>query len=333
MGACHSSASTRIVVSLRAESRWSYDAGGALRKQAELILSKRADGSPVVFNDKIPIQIASDLHLEFFDNFRDPVQARELDSVIAPCAPVLALLGDIGIPAASGGVYRHFLLKQAAQFEAVLVITGNHEFYNAEGEERTVDDTEQIIEQICAERPNLHFVDNTCVRLGPEPSSPALLCTPLWSHVPPHAMRQIGGSMNDYRLCYVRPAGQSVELLTPEITSGMHGLAVAWLEDEVRHLQASACGRIAVLSHHTPAMRGTSNPKYEHAGNSLQHAFSSDLVEVYKDKVSVWAYGHTHYNNDQEHLGTRLVSNQRGYRGNESGFLNIAYRPDFVIHV
>lgn len=140
--------------------------------------------------------------------------------------------------------------------------------------------------------------------------------------------------MNDYRMCYVSSEGQKkAQLLTPEITSGMHRLAVSWLESEVAGLQAAGCGRIAVLSHHTPSMRGTSNPKYEGPGNVLNHAFSSDLAGMYRNKVSVWAYGHTHYNNDQEDMGTRLVSNQRGYRGGEPEKLNLAYRPDFLIYV
>ena len=48
--------------------------------------------------------------------------------VAEPRAPVLGLLGDIGDPFTE--VYRRFLEIQATRFDLVLVLSGNHEYYN-----------------------------------------------------------------------------------------------------------------------------------------------------------------------------------------------------------
>lgn len=44
------------------------------------------------------------------------------------------------------------------------------------------------------------------------------------------------------------------------------------------------------------------------------------------DRVALWVHGHTHTSVDFEMAGTRVVSNQRGYPGEESGF-----QPSLVI--
>ena len=311
-----------------------------------------------------PVQIASDLHLEFI---REGCGADlDLYSIVTPVAPILALLGDIGIP--THPLYRHFLLHQAERYEAVLVLTGNHEFYDvrhgptpapregqtwAEAERQRVrhgvDDMEREIQSICDLHPSLHYVDNRVVRLGNAADAPALLCTPLWSHIPRDAMDQVRRSLNDYTMAFVadgaaagsetaprNAAGQMLRRLKPEDTSRFHALAVGWLQREVARLRQE-CGvrAMAVMSHHTPAMVGTSHPRFEGANASpTQHAFSSDLAEIYGSvpELKAWAYGHTHFNNDRwvtaEGEGaasaTRLLSNQRGYAHEVSN----AYRAD-----
>ena len=310
------------------------------------------------------IQIVSDLHVEFFAGRRKP---GDLDELITPSAPVLALLGDIGNPMQS--IYRDFLLMQAKRFKAVLVLSGNHEYYSLQrsklrpqegGSWRTatelhtsVEDITAAISQICEEHPALHYVDNRVVRLGPGTRAPALLCTPLWSHVPPDAMDVVGRSLNDYQKCYVRNDPSSAEAadglcsldgehslrrLSPADTSRWHSLAVAWLQREIARLKSVGVSSIGVLTHHTPSMQGTSHPRFEGSNadpvqHALKHAFSTDLAAVYETvpELVLWAYGHTHYNNDRTVGTTRLVSNQRGYpTPNE---VNLDYCPKKTVRL
>lgn len=324
----------------------------------ELILKLSTRGPPRV-------QIASDLHLEFLSSLPQADQDAKLSAMIVPSAPVLALLGDIGIP--THPIYRRFLLQQAERFEAVLVIAGNHEFYDVKapgtipmkpadmswGEfyatqgssKNTVQDMSAAITAICDEHPCLHYVEGTCVRFGEQPQAAALLCTTLWSHIPEDAMADVHQSLNDYAMIYKtvdeadnpedfgsgRPAldqrGSHICKLTPVHTSRWHAEAVEWLQAEISRLEAAGGDRIGILSHHAPVMHGTSAP--EHEGGSVNHAFASDLEHLCKrPAVKLWAYGHTHFNNDQVVHGCRVLSNQLGY-----GHEPTAYQSDFVFEL
>lgn len=310
------------------------------------------------------LQIASDLHLEFHGK-KTPEQQDELfDSIIVPKAPVLALLGDIGIP--THPIYRRFLFHQAERFEAVLVLAGNHEFYDVQAPgpaqkpsnmtwsefcarqgsvKHSVQHMKDALSTICADHPRLHFVDNTCVRFGEEVNAPALLCSTLWSHIPDHAMDQVRHSLNDYAMVYLRMDGEICSTgklntftdwcgsrlcqLTPSHTSRWHEEAVQWLREEISRLRRNGCEHVGMLTHHAPSMQGSSLPLHEAEGNAVNHAFATDLEDIYQAPiVRFWAYGHTHFNNDRVVRGARLVSNQFGYEGEEVG---VAYRPDFTI--
>lgn len=91
---------------------------------------------------------------------------------------------------------------------------------------------------------------------------------------------------------------------------------VRWLRSEIGRLCGNGVDSIAVLTHHTPAMSGTSHPRFEgENANNTQHAFSTDMSALYSTapELKVWAFGHTHFNADFVDGGTRLLSNQRGY--------------------
>ena len=76
------------------------------------------------------IQVMSDLHLEY--SFHCPG-----NSTVAgyeafdckPCAPVLALLGDVGLVSQNGLFV--FLRRQLLKYEKILYVMGNHEFYDS----------------------------------------------------------------------------------------------------------------------------------------------------------------------------------------------------------
>ena len=78
-------------------------------------------GPDIIQIGGVSIQIASDLHLEFYGD--NPIPYKD---IIVPGAPILALLGDIGLPIASDGHYERFLHHMADQFQLVLVVAGNH---------------------------------------------------------------------------------------------------------------------------------------------------------------------------------------------------------------
>ena len=58
------------------------------------------------------------------------------------------------------------------------------------------------------------------------------------------------------------PDGHPLRHLSVEDTSSWHELAVAWLQNEILRLRAAGVVALGVLSHHTPAMLGTSHPRF-----------------------------------------------------------------------
>ncbi|ELR14992.1 Ser/Thr phosphatase family superfamily protein [Acanthamoeba castellanii str. Neff] len=130
----------------------------------------------------VRFQLVSDLHLEF------PGCLDKLPHIPAN-APILCLLGDIGYPNKAN--YRAYLLEQADRFEHVLVVAGNHEYYNQE----SVQHADRLIDEICAERDNLHYLNKRSVRVG---DVLFLGCT-LWPYIPPESISKVWTMCNDYR--------------------------------------------------------------------------------------------------------------------------------------
>jgi hypothetical protein len=261
------------------------------------------------------IQIASDLHIEFYGSLENVP-----NDLIVPRAPVLALLGDVGL--AFTPLLQEFLLLQADRFETVLFLAGNHEFYNVRGAQNSVAEQRVWLTQVCDARDNLHFLEESSMLLN----GVRILATTLWSYIPPAVATQAEGSMNDYHLSYVREGGDDADgtlrPMTAADTTQWHAHNVQWLTGELAAAKDKS-EAVLVLTHHTPSLRGTSNPRYD--GNELSHCFSSDLSPLLLQApvVQAWACGHTHWNFDLPLLvggnaTRRLLSNQHGYKGHES---------------
>lgn len=130
--------------------------------------------------DAFKLQILSDIHLEFGRKGFDFPQTGN----------ALALVGDIGDPASA--VYESFLLEQAARFDKVFVLAGNHEFYHHSTEECI-----HLIQQVCSKKPTkLIFLNQTTHDMGED--YVVLGCT-LWSEVLDYELADVSLYMADFR--------------------------------------------------------------------------------------------------------------------------------------
>lgn len=269
--------------------------------------------------DSLPlqIQIASDLHTEFYGLHSTSAPLH----LIVPRAPVMALLGDIGN--AFTDSLRAYLHIQAGIFEKVLFIVGNHEFYN-NGRTGTKSVTEQWawLKRVCAERDNIYLLEKDSVDV----CGIRILGTALWSDIPDDMLQDAEMAMNDYALCYNHKEGEDPRQLTSAETREWYQENVQWIRDELDKARQEGVPTV-VLTHHTPHLNGTSHPRF--AGDALSCCFSSDLTDLLTFPVKLWACGHTHYNFDMDFGGTRLLSNQRGYKGEA----NSDYRRDEVLEI
>jgi len=229
------------------------------------------------------IQIASDIHLELHGD-------RNFANTIIPSAPILALLGDIGNAIDPNGIYERFLYDCSINFEYVFVIAGNHEYYGT-----TIEDGNARLNDICSKFRNVHFLNNTFFIID----GILIFGSTLWSNIKKN-VNIIKKNINDFR---------HVKDLTVKKINSMHELAI-W---HIKRLLDIRSEDVIILSHHTPSFNGTSDPIYKNS--PLREYFSTNLEYIMEDsdKLKIWAYGHTHWNNIDIIHNTRVCSNQMGY--------------------
>ena len=191
----------------------------------------------------------------------------------------------------------------------VLVVLGNHEYYNHGRQRHTVQDCLDEAQKICSMASNLVLMNKTSLLIN----GVRVLGTTLWSKVTPQQYKDISQQLNDYRLIY----RDATRALTIEDTCAWFEDEYAWLQQEVAQSIARGEQNTLVLTHHAPAMRGTSDSMYD--DSPINSAFCTDLRGIFRNSgrsnVHTWVFGHTHYNTDFMCEGTRVVANQRGYIG------------------
>jgi hypothetical protein len=227
---------------------------------------------------RLRIQYASDLHLEFAENFVAP-------TILKPIAPVLALAGDVGRP--DKRTYRDFLQYCSANWDSVFIVAGNHEFYNSsriqfkQSNIQTVTQRAAAIEQTVAEFPNVHFLNRRRV----DYRGIAFLGCTLWTDTSAN-FDLAAASMNDYAV--ITTDGRTP--LTPQETTAWHYTDRTWLADAIATC-ASTCTPAVVLTHHLPSSAFIAS-KFQ--GHPLNMCFAARCDALIKPPVRAWIAGHTH---------------------------------------
>jgi predicted phosphohydrolase len=240
------------------------------------------------------MQIASDLHLEFQRDIDD------MTKIITPSdADVLILAGDIGYP--ESPETRKFLEWACGVWKDVVLIFGNHEYYNADGSSLSTGEKEALVPDIG----NLHFLNRSEIRIG----GVHILGATLWTEIPDTDRRYVERSMSDF---------QCIKDFTLDEWTRRHNGDRAWLETRLDEL--SAAGESAVVvTHHLPTHK-IIPPKYRSYNNSSFASHCDYLVQ--KPAVKLWVCGHSH----GHQMDGRVVLNARGYPGESTG-----YNPSLVV--
>lgn len=258
------------------------------------------------------IQIASDLHLEFFEKrFPDYRVVEPAD------ADILVLAGDIHRHAAAADAFRDWPCP-------VLLLHGNHELYRSVAED-TLRDLRGI-----SKHGQVRYMERDALVIG----DVRFLGCCLWTDYaldgdPALAMRVAADSLMDYRQIRTTDG-----LFTPEDALAMHRMARAWLTDE---LARPFAGKTVVITHHGPHP-GSIDPRY--AGDPMNPCFISDLTPLV-EQADLWLHGHVHSSFDYRVGATRIVANPRGYASNwreaaapsEFKWENPAFDPTLVVRI
>lgn len=234
------------------------------------------------------IQYASDLHLEFSDNWRY-LKAHPLEVK----GDILILAGDIGYLGDDNYVRHPFWDWASENYSQVIACMGNHEFYK-------YFDIASLHEGYCLEiRPNVHSYYNAVVHLeGIE-----FIISTLWSHIPLKEAYYTEQVVSDFRRILYNG-----ELMTFAEFNREHDKCFDFIKKVIANSKAT---HKVVITHHVPSFEMLC-PKFK---DSLANgAFTVELADFIKNSgINYWIYGHSHYNIDKLIGQTRCVSNQLGY--------------------
>ncbi|MEP2025420.1 metallophosphoesterase [Reichenbachiella sp.] len=235
------------------------------------------------------IQYASDLHLEFDDNYHFLMSNK-----LKPVAPYLILAGDVDI-ISDGRVTRpEYFQYLSDNWKEVYIIPGNHEFYK-KGNVAASYNLELTIHS------NVRYLNHQVVTI----EGVDLIFTTLWSRVNTSLIKNY---IADFRQCtYANGPFKYTH------HDQLHGKALSWLN---KILSLDKERPRVVVSHFVPCQEANGYPKSNdsYIGPIIGRYFVADLENRIRDwDIDYWIYGHNHWDKDEDALGVKFRSNQFGY--------------------
>ena len=243
------------------------------------------------------IQYCSDLHMEFHKNMRF-MKSQPLE----PVGDVLVIAGDIGYLVDTTIPHLRFWKWASENYRRVLMIAGNHEFYNNGDIAAQGESWQKMF------LPNVGYYHNKVVRID----NVDFILSTLWSRIPPVDELAIQNGMNDYtQILYNK------RRLIPQNINDEFEKNFAFIQRAVNESDAE---KIIVVTHQLPTFSALEE-KYK--GDVLNAAYATELGNYIADsRISAWIYGHSHHATDMMIGNTHLVSNPLGYVfcGENTGF-------------
>lgn len=264
------------------------------------------------------VRVISDLHLEMC---KDDRGVPDLGS-----GEVLILGGDIlcahhfkkdGL---LHKVYSNFLKKCVDNFNDVLYIAGNHEFYsyNYEG-------TFNVLKEHLP--PSIHFLENDYVKI----QDWVFIGSTFWTDFRNEnalEMMEAAQCMNDYKTIRITPKYRK---MNPDDTLGFHKKSKQYLIEKLEEFKSD---KVWVLTHHAPSYQSV-HQMYK-TGGIANGAYVSDLDDFILNhpQIKYWSHGHTHTSFDYMIGECRVICNPRGYyNGYNNADLNIDFDPNLEIEI
>ena len=227
----------------------------------------------------LSVQLISDIHLE----------SRPLGFEVAPVAPVIALLGDIGYASSTDGEgdkLASFFNKLSQKFQYVLYVAGNHEYWH------TREGGDDFIKRMCEEIGNVYYLNRKSIKIN----NFAICGATLWTRVPRGLWRDAWGCMRDFDLIEELKCSRADYEVGLRAYLEWHTADAEWLRQQIEATSMTH-DDIVILTHHAPSSEGTISPDdFDTFGDVAKCMTSSNLEAMLEPHVTVWAFGHTHYN-------------------------------------
>ena len=278
------------------------------------------------------IYVASDIHLEFGDCLiknEDNAQVLILSGDIMVAQDMHdhpetsygmysnVNLDDLGRRQATAQRFRDFLKRCSFQFQDVVYVAGNHEFYHGKWPVGV-----KYLKDECAKFPNIHFLENDHVVIDDITFVGGTLWTDM-NKYDPVTLHSVADMMNDFRV--IRNSDKGYRRFSPADAAMRHKETVAYIKETV---QGKTEQKFVVVGHHAPSSLSV-HEQYKH-NQIMNGAYYSDLSELILDypQIKLWTHGHTHEDFDYVIGETRVVCNPRGYIGYETRANN--WKPKLV---
>lgn len=256
------------------------------------------------------IKIASDLHLEFFN-------ALEYLPDVG-LGDVLILAGDIVCARHLNkngylrDVYLRFFDNCSKNFEKVLYVMGNHEFYgyNYKSAYNT------IKENIPS---NFYLMENDTVTIGDW----NFIGFTFWTNfrnANPIEMLNAEMYMNDYKVIRV---DSNYRKLRAQDTLGFHRASIDYLFSQLNEYDKN----VFVISHHAPSYQSISE-EFKNANCNDSFCSQYDNLILNYNQIKYWVHGHVHSPFDYKIGDCRVICNPLGYRHD-----SITYDPSLYLKI
>ena len=270
------------------------------------------------------VQIASDLHLEFYDSkaLSDAFFQTLVEPV--PGTDVLILAGDIGYVERSST--KQFLAWCCKCWPHVIWVLGNHEYYNKRPSDEwhcsssktlTMAEKEDLAESYMLTHVNLYVLANTYVVI-PGFEQFRFVGTTLWTDIPEDKRASLSYYMGDF--VYIQSAVNPPNPFSVDEWVDLHYDSREFLQDQFQDAK-SQNQKTIVITHHLPTY-DLILPQYK--GSSHNCGFASHCDDLLQEpSVVAWFCGHSHGQRElqiEKKLGgsTQVVLNARGYKNEVS---------------
>jgi hypothetical protein len=184
-------------------------------------------------------------------------------------------------------------------FKKSFVITGNHEYYN---QIKNIDQTNEFLINYFQKCDNISFLNNNCEYY----ENYCFIGTTLWSKIinPEYEINDLYNIPNfDYIRC-----------------NRLNMINVDFLEDCINKNE-----NCIVITHHIPS-KSLIDIKYKTPKmipyNQWFYCDLDSLIEMKKDKIKCWFYGHTH-------TSSHVLIDKIPFLCNPIGYPNENHNPDF----
>ncbi|MBD3260200.1 MAG: hypothetical protein GF334_00720 [Candidatus Altiarchaeales archaeon] len=224
---------------------------------------------------RMKVQIVSDLHLEFYEDFRPIIEAMDPTDV-----DVLVVAGDLSTEPELFEV----LTLLSEKYPQVLYVLGNHEYYR-----NTLKGIHKRMVLTCTHLKNVQWLHNTVFTIEGQ----RFVGTPLWFQDEPlnviyEKFLNDFSQIKDFRSWVYKENKKAKRYLNSRIEEGD-----------------------IVITHHLPTMRSVPS---RFMSEPLNRFFVCDLEGMIRAlKPKLWIHGHTHDSFDYMIEDTRIVCNPMGY--------------------